>query len=94
MAGIKETKELMVGVNEVGIFLLSIFKDGLQLKDFGALWDKLTNDEEFKKVLEAAYDNYEKIPEEASDLDVFEIIELSKMQADYVAKVVEEIKKK
>lgn len=94
MTDIKETKELLVGLNEVAVFLISIFKDGFDLDDFGAIWDKLIKDEEFKKKLEAAYADAGKIPEEFTDLDLLESMEILKIQADYVTKIIEALKKK
>lgn len=94
MTGIKETKELLIGLNEVAVFLISIFKDGFDLNDFGAIWDKLTKDEDFRKKLEVAYTDVSKIPEEFANLDLIESMEILKTQADYVTKIIEALKKK
>ena len=87
MQGIKETKEMLVGVNEVSIFLISLFKDGLDLEDFSDIWNKLTCDEDFKKKIENAYEGCTKIPAEIKDLSVEEGMELLKIQADLVTKI-------
>lgn len=94
MAGIKETKELLIGINEVVVFLVTIFKDGLDLEDFGAIWRKLVDDKDFRSKLEAAYGDFSKVSEEFSDLNLAESMEILKIQADYVTKIMEALKKK
>lgn len=92
MAGIKETKEALVGVNEVAIFLVSRLKDGVQVGDFTAMFDKLTQDTVFKAKMEAAYNGVALVPSEISDLDVNETVELSLTQLQYVPLIVAALK--
>jgi hypothetical protein len=94
MAGIKETKEMIVGVNEVGIAMINVFKDGIQFKDFGELWDKFKDDAEFKAKVEAAYDNFKAIPEEIKDVDINEGMELAIIQLGYIPKMAAALGKK
>ena len=91
--GIKETKELLIGINEVAIFLVTIFKDGVNLADFGAVWHKLICDGGFRSKLQAAYSEFSKIPQEFSDLSLIESMEILKLQADYVTKIIEALRK-
>lgn len=93
MTGIKETKELLVGINEIAIFLVTIFRDGVDLADFGAIWNKLICDQGFRSKLEAAYSDYSKISAEFADLSLIESMEILKLQADYVTKIMEALKK-
>lgn len=93
MPGIKETTEALVAFNEITIFLITRFKDGVDLADFGAIWDKITKDEEFKEMLSKAYEGYEQIPLELEDIDFKEGVSLSNMQLEYLPKILEAIKK-
>jgi hypothetical protein len=87
--GIKETKEALVGVNEVSLALMIQFKDGVQATDFPELYAKIVADKEFEAKVKAAYDNYKAIPEEVKDLDPGEALELAGVQLEYVPKFVE-----
>ncbi len=90
--GVKETKEALVGVNEVAVLVAMKFKDGVQFGDFAAFWEAFKNDAEFKAKMEAAYNNFQAIPEEVKDLDVMEGMELAMVQISYVPKLVEAFK--
>lgn len=84
--GIKETKEALIGVNEVSLCLAEKFKDGVQVTDFTEFYAKVTSDADFKAKVQAAYDNYKAIPEEMKDVDAGEGIELAVVQLDYAPK--------
>lgn len=86
--GIKETKEALIGVNEVSLELATRFKDGVQVADFTEFYSKLTSDEAFKEKVKAAYDNYQAIPDEVKDVDAGEGIELAVVQLDYTPKFI------
>lgn len=91
--GIKETKEALVGINEVSLFLAEKLKDGVQFTDATDFYAKLTKDEAFKKVVGDAYENYEKIPAEVKDIDAGEGLELAVVQVEYVPKFIAALKK-
>jgi hypothetical protein len=84
--GIKETKEALIGVNEVSLELAKKFKDGVQVSDFTEFYSKLTSDADFKAKVHAAYDNYKAIPDEVKDIDGGEGLELAVVQLDYTPK--------
>lgn len=86
--GIKETKEALIGVNEVSLCLAEKFKDGVQVTDFTEFYAKVTSDADFKAKVQAAYENYKAIPDEAKDIDAGEGIELAVVQLDYAPKFV------
>lgn len=86
--GVKEVKEALIGVNEIAILVASKFKDGVQFGDFAAFWDAFKNEQEFKDKVEAAYNNFQNIPEEVKDMDISEGIELAMVQISYVPKLV------
>lgn len=92
MAGVKETTEALVALNEVTIFLITRFKDGIDFSDFKAIWDKITTDEEFKTILSNAYDNIGKVPEEIADIDFVEGVELGSLQLKYLPKILKALK--
>jgi len=91
--GIKETVEAMIAGNEIGLFCCKRFKDGVQFEDFSAFYTALTTDGEFKSVVQKGYENYKLIPEEVKDIDAGEGCELAAIQAEYVPKYVEALKK-
>ena len=70
--GIKETKEALVGVNEIALHVASKFKDGVQFGDFLSFYNDFVNDADFKAKLHAAWDGYQAIPEEVKDIYIFE----------------------
>lgn len=88
VAGTKETTEALVGLNEVALVLVQQFKDGVQLTDFTAFYGKLMTDETFKAKVQAAYEGYNKIPDEVTDLDTVEAVGLMVTQLGYVPKFV------
>lgn len=91
--GVKESKEMLVGLNELSLLLVSKFKDGVQFSDFTEMYAHLQSDAEFEAKLKAAYDNYQVIPEEIEDVDAGEGLELASVQLEYVPKLVDGLKK-
>lgn len=91
MEGIKETKEALIGVNELALFLVKRLKDGADLNDALAIWEKLQKDDEFKEILQKAWDGYQAVPNETKDLNVPEAIELISVQLEYLPKFVDEL---
>jgi hypothetical protein len=87
--GIKETKEALIGINEVGLHLSAKMKDGVQVKDFVEFYAELQSDPDFKAKLEAAWENHKAIPAEVKDVDAGEGIELAVVQIGYAEKLVE-----
>lgn len=93
MAGIKEISEAITGINEIGIVAAKQFKDGVQFADFTAFYSEFVNNAEFKAKVEAAYNGFSAIPAEAADLDISEIIQLVILEAAYVPRILEALKK-
>lgn len=91
--GIKETKEMLVAVNVISIMLIQRLKDGIDLDDGFAFWEAFTSESEVKKAVVKAWDEYKKIPEELEDIDIGEIIELIKLQSDFVPEIIQAMKK-
>ena len=91
--GVKETKEFIIGLNEVSLALVNRFKDGVQITDFLSLWDKVKDDPAFRDKLKAAYEGYKAIPVELADLDLAEGVEIVTAQAAYIPTIIEALKK-
>lgn len=91
--GIKETKEAIVGVNELSLVLIDRLKDGYQSSDLTALVQKLLMDAQFKKVLEDAAKGINDVPKELKDLSLTEGVEIVKLQMEFVPKILAALKK-
>jgi len=89
---VHNAKELLVAVNEVSIFLIARFVDGLGADDAVAIWEKLKNDDEFKTKIMVAYEGYQQIDDELADANLEEGIELVQMQLSYVPKILAALK--
>ena len=90
--GIKETKEFVVGINEIGLKLIKRFKDGVQFEDFTAFYEDFVGDADFRAKIQAAYDGKEKLVAEVTDLGFFEMIELGQIQLGYIPKFIQALK--
>lgn len=85
MADIKETKELLIGVNELSLLLVKNLKDGLQVgKDVAAIFTELLSNDDLKAKLEAAYQGVDKVKGEVKDLTLTEGLELVQEQFKYI----------
>ena len=85
MENIKETKELLIGINELSLLLTKHLKDGLQIgKDVSAIFAELISNEELKGKLEAAYQGVSAVQGEVKDLSLSEGLELVTVQFGYI----------
>lgn len=91
--GIKETKEALIGLNEVTILIANRLKDGAQAADIPALLEDMKKDPEVVAKLAAARDNIKEVPAEIKDLQLAEGLELGVVQASYVPKLIAAMKK-
>lgn len=91
--GIKESKELLDGLNEIAIEIIQISKDGLQVSDAAQVVEDLIKKPEFKAKLQAAVEGVSKVPAEIKDLDLSEGFELAQFEYEGVKKIMEELKK-
>lgn len=90
--GIQETKEGLLAVLALALILTKQFKDGAQVTDASELYEKIFKNEEVKAKMLAAYEGYDKIPEEVKDIDYKEAIELLMVASPEVIKIVEALK--
>lgn len=94
MAGIKETKEALKLVNEVSLFLVATFKDGMQMADITAIIGKLTGDAAFTQVMTDAYEGWKLVDDELADLSQSEQRELAHLGVDMVYDTMAAVKAK
>lgn len=92
-AGVQETKDALIAMNEVGLTMAKLFSDGTQFADFIAIWKKLSEDETFKTQLVTAYEGWNAISNEIADLDVNEALDLVSVQLSYIPRFVEAVAK-
>lgn len=90
---VKETKEMLVAANELSLFMVGRLSDGVDFGDFTAFYEKMTKDEAFQKILRDAWEGRRKIKAEVGDIDFSEGIELVNLQASYVPKFINVLKK-
>lgn len=86
--GVKETKEVLVGVLEVALLLTKALKDGVQISDVGVIIDALKNDKEFRAKLDAARKDISLVKAEMNDCSLVEGLELAMTGASYVPKII------
>ncbi len=91
--GVKELREAVRGLLKVAAFLGARFKDGVQFGDFAAFYANLTQDGEFKTVMNEAWDGYQKIGAEVKDIDAGEGLEVVGDIVDEVPNLLEAFKK-
>lgn len=80
--GIKEIKEVLEGVFALYDFMKKEAEDGLDWTDAGSLIVKIVDDEEFRTKLVDAFQGYEELGGEISDLSFKEGIELVELVLD------------
>lgn len=90
--GIKETNEILVAANEVGVLAVKRLKDGFQFDDFSAFYAAFVNDAEFKAKLQAGWENMGEVPTEIKDIDFTEGGQLIMTQVSYIPKYLEALK--
>jgi len=77
MEDVKETKEAIVALVKLGKFLAVQAKDGLDIKDIGALTAKLVSDEQFRLALVEGIEGSAKIPVEMKEISFEKGIEIA-----------------
>lgn len=90
MEGIKETKELLVGINELSLVLIKHLKDGLQVgKDATAILSELVSNDELKDKLADAVQGLDALDDELKDISLEEGVELGMVQVAYIGRLIE-----
>lgn len=87
-AGIKETKELMLGLEKLILLMLSRFKDGVGIDDMGVIMAAVFTNHEFRD----AINGISNLKKEFSDLDAGEVVELVTISAQMVPKILATLK--
>jgi hypothetical protein len=92
--GIVDTKELLVGVNELTLEIIKQTKDGLQVgKDLAAIFVRWQEDPVFQEKLTVAVKGISNVSAEIKDLSVQEGIELASIQLQYIPEIFKLISK-
>lgn len=89
----KETKELLVGANELALVICQLAKDGIQVTDAVSLFAAIQGNAELQAKLVAAFQGAASIKEEVQAIDAAGVAELVVIQATYVPKILEALKK-
>ncbi len=74
---VKETKELLVALVKLGKVVAAQAKDGLDVKDAGAIAMKIAGDEVFRNALIEAFSGAAQIPAEVKDISFEEGVSLA-----------------
>lgn len=91
--GIKETKELLTGLNTLAIELINVLKDGVSASDAVTLLAHISSSDSLKKALEDAYQGISAVPTEIKDINLAEALELAALQIEFIPQVVTAMKK-
>ncbi|MCP4639446.1 MAG: hypothetical protein GY851_03385 [bacterium] len=93
MPGIKETREVVTAMGDVGAVIAGLLKDGFQPgSDIMALFMSWQTNPELKASLTAAGDNISAVKDEIKDLDVGEGLELGKEGINTTQKILAALK--
>lgn len=90
--GIKETKEVLEAGHAVTLEIVKLTKDGIQVTDAITLATDLLMNPAFKEKIVAAIENIKQVPAEIKDLDVMEIVEITKYEFENIPKIIEALK--
>lgn len=91
---IKETKEVLIALNEVTLVIAEALKDGFDAsEDLMIVLNKLLLDEVFKAKIEAAFENISAVGDEIKDIDLNEGIELALVQIGYLPRLLDAFNK-
>lgn len=91
--GVKETKEVAVGLIVIATMLATHFKDGVQVADAAAIFAQLQTDSELKAKLEAAYKDIELVKVETKEVSAAELIEVLMAVLPELSQLIKAIKK-
>ena len=87
--GIKEVRELLVGVNKLILIMLRELKDGFQMDDLVTIFTKLAMDKELRD----AISDLDELKGEFQDISWDEGIELAQVLLSLVPDIIKELKK-
>ena len=93
MVGIKETKDVIIAVNELALVIIKHVRDGFQVTDIVAVITELIGTDSFKTAIADAVSNIAQVPAEIKDIDLIEGGELAICQAMYLPRILEALKK-
>ena len=92
VAGVKETKECLLGLLKITSLMALAFKDGIQAQDITVVLTKIIEDEKLKEALMLAYNGIDKVPSEVKDISLVEGLELITAAIPELLKIVSNMK--
>ena len=92
IAGLKETKEAMVGLLKIAALLAEVLKDGAQADDVSVVIAKMMSDETLKAALLEAYNGIDQVPTELGDLSLVEGFSLVGFAVPELMKIILKLK--
>ena len=84
----KEVKDILVGVNEISLLFIERFKDGFQLNDLPAVWDKFHSDTEFHGKLSMAISSVMNFTTDLENITLNDKVDLVTLQLSYLPKII------
>lgn len=91
-AGIVKIQALLVALNEVGLELIKLSRDGVQFSDALALAEYIKANPQVAGSLLTVVTSAAELKAEVQDIDLQEGIQLGMIQASYVPKILEALK--
>lgn len=85
--GIENTKEAIIAMNMLAMLMVDRFRDGVQVADAMAIWNKFRDDKEFHDALTLAHEGISQVNAEILDLDPQEVMTLVGVQLMYVPQI-------
>lgn len=91
MTGIKETCDVVRAANEIGLFVIKHVKN-FEMQSIPEIVQEILVNEQFRETLVEAVRGVSAVPSEVKDVDLFESLELFKLQMSYIPKLIGALK--
>lgn len=88
----KEVKDILVGVNEISLMFIERFKDGFQLGDIPAVWEKFHTDTEFHEKIFTAISSINNVKSDLETITLVDKVDLVNLQLSYIPKIIASFK--
>lgn len=85
MQGIKDTKEAIIGLVVLGVYIAKRAKDGINSDDAADFAQKMLTDSEFREKLQAAIDGFDNIPDELKHIGFAQVLDLATVIPEIVS---------
>lgn len=92
VAGTTELKDLLIGLNELSLELIKVFKDGVQIADAVKVFEDIQSNPALKAKLVAAVGNIQAIPAEIKSFNLAEGLDLLMTEVQYIPQIIDALK--